>query len=212
MTRSDIKALVLDWVDDVEGRYFTLVNTWINLAQRRVQMTLLDAGENYYMKPVETLTVSAQADYVLPSDFLVLHRVELILSGTGSTESRRTLREITTNQQGFIPIALGTPTNYIIKKDRLTLSPTPDTSNLTLRIYYSPLVADLSADGEEPDVPEQYHEFVAVVAAMNAFIKDDRAPNNLLVKKKDYEDAISSMKEDRVQESSRQVVEVIDFE
>src|SRR5574343_497738 len=123
------------------------------------------------MKPVTTTLVVAQQDYALPSDFIVEHRLEIVLSGSGSTENRRPLEPITTNQQDLISIASGTPSHYYIKKDRVTLSPTPDTA-LTMRLYYSPRVADMTADADSPDVPEQFMEYVAILAAYDGFIKD----------------------------------------
>lgn len=208
MTRSEISTLVLSWLDDANAGYFTpaQVNIWINLAHRQVQMMLLQSGENYYMKPVETLTVRGQQDYVLPGDFMVEHRLELVQSGTGTNEDRRKLECITTNQQDFVSIATGMPCAYYIKKDRITLSPCPDNQYL-LRIYYSPLVQDLGADSDVPDVPEQYMEYVALLAAFNGFIKDDRAPTNLLAKKSEFEKLLKEMSEDRTQDASRSVVQ-----
>lgn len=202
------------WLDDVNGGYFTdaQCNTWLNLAQRRVQMLLLQAGENFYEKTVETLTVSSQADYVLPSDFFILHRLEIVASGSGTNESRQPIYPITINQQDFVSISLGSPTNYYLKKDRFTLSPTPDTANKTLRLYYSYLVADMTGDSDEPDAPEQYHELVAIYACEDGFIKDDRTMNNLMVKKEKYEALIKQAAENRTQDRSRQVVVVEDYD
>lgn len=213
MTRLDIQALVLSWLDDSDAGYFTppQVNTWINLAHRQLQMLLLQAGENYYMKPVETTLVVGQSDYILPADFMVEHRLEIVLSGTGYNESRQPLVMITTNQQDMISIGLGNPANYYIKKDRVTLSPTPQQA-LPLRIYYSPMVQDLSSDSDVPDVPEQYMEYVALLAAFNGFIKDDRAPQNLQAKMMQFEALLKQMAEDRTQDSSRQVVQTMDYD
>lgn len=214
MTRSDLRTLVLSWLDDTAGAYFTSsqVNVWLNMAQREVQKLLLQAGANYYMKPVETLTVSGQADYVLPSDFMVEHRLEIVVSGTGPTENRQPLVPITTNQQDLISIQLGTPTNYYMKKDRVTLSPTPGTSGQTLRLYYSPRVPDMASDSDSPDVPEQYMEFVAILAAYDGFIKDDRDPGHLVHKKEKYEQLLKQMAEDRNQDLSRQVVSTSEYD
>jgi hypothetical protein len=213
MTRADIRAVVLSWLDDGSGGYFTSdqVNTWINLAHRQLQMILLQAGENYYMKPVETQTVAGQADYILPADFMIEHRLEYVLSGTGPTEQREQIFPITTNQQSFISIGLGNPSNYYIKKDRFTLSPTPS-QVWTLRLYYSPMVQDLSGDTDVPDCPEQYMEHVALLAAYNGFIKDDRAPANLQAKMMQFEALVKQMSEDRTQDMSRQVVQVQDYD
>jgi hypothetical protein len=212
MTRTDLRTLVLSWLDDTQGAYFTAaqVNVWLNMAQREVQKLLLQAGENWYMKPVETTMVANQADYVLPTDFMVEHRIEIVLSGSGTTENRQALGPITTNQQDLISIVAGTPTNYYIKKDRVTVSPTPQ-QGYVMRLYYSPRVADMAADSDSPDVPEQFMEFVAILAAFDGFIKDDRAPTSLVAKKEWYEKLLKEMSEDRTQDQSRQVVMVNDY-
>ena len=214
MTRTDLRTLVLSWVDDTQGSYFTpaQVNVWLNMAQREVQKLLLQSGENWYMKPVETLTVSGQSDYVLPVDFMVEHRLEVVLSGTGPTENRQALVAITTNQQDLVSIQLGNPMNYYIKKDRVTISPTPAISGQTLRLYYSPRVADMASDSDSPDVPEQFMEYVAILAAYDGFIKDDRDPTHLVHKKEKYEALLKQMSEDRTQDLSRQVVSTSEFD
>jgi hypothetical protein len=213
MTRSQLSALVVSWLDDLNQTYFTptQVNTWLNLAQRQVQQLLLQAGQNWYMTPVETTTVIGQADYVLPADFMVEHRLEVVQSGTGVNENRVTLNEITTNQQPFVPIGLGCPTNYFIKKNRITLSPTPD-QVYPLRLYYSYMVADMTLDSDTPDVPEQFMEYIALLAAFDGFIKDDRAPQNLVMKKERYEMLLKEMANDRTQDKGREVVQMTDYD
>lgn len=214
MTRSEISGLILSWLDDEQQGYFnsTDVNRWINLAQRQVQMMLLQQGQNWYMKPVETTLVVGQSDYVLPSDFMVEHRLEIITSSYGtSSETRQPLTPITTNQQDFVSLNNGTPTNYYIKKDRITLSPYPSTA-YTLRLYYSPRVSDLANDSDVPDVPEQFMEYLAILACFDGFIKDDRAPDNLLAKKVKYEELFKQMADTRLQDKSRQVVQTQDYE
>jgi hypothetical protein len=213
MTMAELSTLVVSWLDDPSQGYFTTknVNTWLNLAQRQVQMKLLQAGQNWYMKPVTTTTVSGQSDYVLPSDFIIEHRLEAVLSGTGTNESRQALLPVTTNEQDLITISLGNPTNYSIKKDRVVLYPTPQ-SVLTLRLYYSPRVADMSLDTDSPDVPEQFMEYVALLAAYDGFIKDDRTPENLVQKMVKYEELLKEMANNRTQDSPRRVVMVNDYD
>jgi hypothetical protein len=208
MTVGDIQTLMLSWLDDMQGAYFTPAQTlvWINLAQRKAQMELLQAGQNWYMMPVQTVTVQYQQDYVLPDDFMVEHRLELVLSGTGFNENRQALTPMTTNQSDLVQLSPGTPTNYYIKKDRVTIFPTPDQANMVLRLYYSPRVQDLTSTSDVPDVPEQFMEYVAILATFNGFIKDDRAPDNLVIKRAEYEQILQQMKNERTQDLSRQVV------
>lgn len=89
--------------------------------------------------------------------------------------------------------------------------PAPNASNLVLRLYYSPMVADLSGDSDVPDVPEQFMEYVAIIAAYNGFIKDDRVPDNLIVKAKGYEELMKKAVTQRTQDRSRSVVITNDY-
>lgn len=213
MTRAEIRTLMRTWLDDANGGYFddSTCNVWINLAHRQVQMQLLQAGQNWYEKPAETLTVRGQADYLLPPDFVTEQRLEIVQSGTGVNENRQKLVEITTNQQDYMSIGEGFPSNYTIRKDRFSVYPTPDNQYL-VRLYYSPLVSDLGADSDVPDVPEQFMEFVAVLGAFNGFIKDDRAPQNLQAKMAQFEILLKQMAADRTQDAPRRVVVVNDYD
>lgn len=220
MNVAQIQSLMLTWLDDQSAGYFTPANTlvWIQMAHRQVQLQLLQAGQNWYMKPVESYTVSGQADYLWPTDFLQEHRIEIVVSGTGSNEERQPLIPITTNMQDRVQLRAGTPTNYYIKKDRFTLMPTPDSSGpgpsgaYLIRLYYSPMVVDLSLTTDVPDVPEQFMEYVALLAAYNGFIQDDRAPANLVGKIAQYETLLKQMAQDRTTDISRQVVETQDYD
>lgn len=215
MTFQELRSLVWYLVDDQQGidtgsgGYFTTtqVNVFLNNAQKEVQKQLLQAGEMYYLKTVETATVDDQQDYVLPSDFLKLHRLEYVLSGsTPTTEDTLMLERVTLNSSDRINQKSGTPIAYTIKKNRLSLYPIPDTADKTLRLFYSYRVTDMSANSDEPDCPLEFHEYVAILAAESCFIKDDRNPANILEKKKSYLDLLKQMAEDRAQDSSRNVV------
>jgi hypothetical protein len=210
---AQLTTLILSWLDDESAGYFTASNTitWINFAQREVQKQLVMAGENYYVKPIETLTVVGQADYVLPSDFLKEHRLEIVISGTGSNEIRQPLSAITINEQDLVSIAPGQPTNYYLKKDRITISPTPSVANQVMRMWYSYKILDVALTTDIPDIPEEYMEYVALLAAYNGFIKDDRPPENLVLKANEYKERLKQMAEDRLQDSSRHVVMTEDY-
>jgi len=100
MTLGELKTLVSYWVDDLDFGYFTedQVREFINQALREIQKYLVLAGENYYLKCVETTTVTDQADYVLPQDFLKLNRLEYI-DGQTTTTQPITIDGITLNQK-----------------------------------------------------------------------------------------------------------------
>lgn len=207
MTRLDIQNLIASWLDDEQKTYFTstVVNRWINLAQRQVQQKLLQAGQNYYVVPVETTTVANQKDYVLPTDFMQMNRLELVLDGTGVDETIQKIEEITLNEKDFFANRTGPPGAYFIKKDRITLLPVPDQA-YTLRLFYSPIVTDLTGDSQSPDIPEQFMEYLAILACYDGFIKDDRGPENLERKRVVYEELLKNMANDRTMDRAREVV------
>lgn len=211
MTRSDARTLMAGWLDDPNQTYFTpaLMNVWLNLAQRTVQLKLIQAGENYYEKPVETTLEDGQADYALPSDCVGIHRIEIVLSGTGVTEERQKLEEITNGQMDMVSIEKGIPGNYLLKKDRITLFSTPDAScdGKILRLYYAPRVEDLTGDADTLDVPEQYAEYTAALATLNGFVKDDRAPENLMLVISRNEKLLEKTASNRTIDRPRQIVE-----
>lgn len=207
MTRLDLRNLLLYWVDDLNAGYFTETqcNAWLNRALREVQKQLLDAHEYYYLKCVYTTTVVNQREYTLPLDFLCSHRLEYILSGSGVSEVVQSQAIMTLNQQDFFGKAAGTPGAYVVKKSSLVLFPAPDTAT-TLRFFYSHRIDDMNSDGDVPDVPEQYQEYIALLAAQNAFIKDDRVPNNLLEKIQEYKTMMKNAAEERQQDAPRTVI------
>jgi hypothetical protein len=61
-------------------------------------------------------------------------------------------------------------------------------------------------DTDTPDIPDDYQELVALYAARDCFIKDDRADTNLQTKIAFYEKMLSEMADERNQDMSRQVV------
>lgn len=205
--RTEIQDLIAQYVDDPNHGYFTrtILNKFIANAERETQKMLVQAGEMYYLKAQQTLTVQNQWDYVLPADFLKIHKVELVLSGTGVNENRIVLQPITLVQANDLGVQSGTPVAYVVKKDRIQLFPTPD-STKTLRLYYSYRIEPMENDTDTPDVPEEYQELIAVLAAYDCFIKDDRTPSNLELKKQQYITMLKQAAEDRDESTSRSVV------
>lgn len=208
MTRGEMKTYIQGLLDDPKGTYFTstILDTWLNLAQREVQKKLINVGQNFFVKPVTTVTVANQQDYVLPVDFIAENRIEIVISGVAPNENTQPIKPITTNQKDLYQIGVGTPVVYSIKKDRISLFPIPS-QIWTLRLYYSPIVTDMTSDADTPDVPLQFQEYVAILAAFNGYIKDDRAPQNLLTKAAEYESMLVKIAQERRKDQSRTVVD-----
>lgn len=207
MTFLELQDLVLDWLDDPNAGYFTRekVKQWLNNGQLEVQKRLVDAGQNWYLKCVQTTMVANQTHYALPEDFLKTHRIAIVDSVGTANETENALTPITLQEQRFLGQMAAYPQAFYLKKDRLVILPKPDTT-YTMRLEYSYRVADMVQDAEEPDCPEQYHELVAIEGALPGFIKDGRDPSALIAKQGSYDKLLKSDAADRIQDTPRMVV------
>lgn len=196
-------------LDDLQFGYFATLQLTrsLNDAQFEVQKRLLQAGQNFYLDCVQTTMVIGQANYQLPSAFLHSHRLEYITQGLGTAnEVTSVVTPITLNQQDVYPFTTGSPAGYFLKKSNLVLTPSPD-NTYVLRLYYSYRVAPLVLTSDAFDCPEQYDEWVVILAAVDAFLKDGRDASLLLEKKKYYEELLKQEANNRVQDRPRMIVQ-----
>lgn len=207
MNLGQLNTLVLSWLDDPDGTYFTpaQVSVWLNNAQREVQKQLIQSGENYYVQKVSSTMVVDSDSYALPSDFLKCHKLEIVISGTGTSQVRSMLVPVTLVQLDQVSMTTGTPRAYIIKKNCFTARPIPD-NTYQMHLQYSYRVGDMTLDADLPDVPIQYHEYIAVVAALDGFIKDGRDMSQLLAKKESYRELMKQDSQERRVDNPRTVV------
>lgn len=171
----EMQTLVGDTVDDPNFGYFTLpiVKQRLNLAQRELQGLLVRAGHSYYTKCVKTNTVNGQKAYSLPNDFYSLKLIEKVVSGSGDTVNTNSIGYISPNERYQIAELSGDPTAYYFEKNNLIFKPCPSrVQEIHLEYFYQ--VVNMVADGDTPDAPEQYHEYIPVLAAKKCFLKDAR--------------------------------------
>ena len=208
MNRGQLRALTQQFLDDTLGGYFSddIVNIWLNNAANETQKRLINAGQFHYLKCVQTQLVVGQREYVLPQDFKVLHRIELVFSGSGVEETTYVLVPMILNQKDYMPTGQGSVSGYFFKGNRIVLYPAPD-SIKTIRLYYSYLLTNMSLDTDIPDVPESYHELIALYAAQDGFIKDGRASELLVKKIAEYTSRMDSDTQERNMDFVRSVNE-----
>lgn len=174
MTLAQIKAYVASMTDDIDMAYFTTteLTRYANQMLRETQKLLLQAGNNWYVQIDATAsTVVNQANYTLPTDFLVMNRLELV-QNPGVNETRYSIAHIALSQKDSIAFDSDVAGFYILK-NTLYFAPVPQTVR-TIRYYYSYLVAEMTSDSDTPDLPAQYHEYLADRIAETCFLKDGR--------------------------------------
>jgi hypothetical protein len=208
MTFAQLRTLASTWLDDINNTYFTAaqVNVYLNQAQREAQKMLLNSSQDYYSKCSTTPTVIGQARYAFPSDFLKVQRLSYITQGSGDTATYQKITAITRNEQDVVLYQpSGAPLAYYVNKDTFAIVPTPD-QVYTVHLDYSYRVADMSADGDVPDVPEDYHELIAILAARDGFLRDGRDLSPIEVKMNVYKDLMKQNAQQRTQDAPRSVV------
>jgi len=208
MTFLQMQDLVLSWLDDPDAGYFTRpqIRVWLNNAQREAQKLIEQAFEGHFVKCAETTTVINQREYELPSDFKRLTRLELVISGSSfQNQDVNILQKITPNQQDVLP-RLGTPQGYYFKGSQLILVPVPDTVK-TLRMEYIYRLADMTLDADVSLIPDEFHEYVALLGARDGFLKDGRDISPIKDKISDYETNLKRDAEQRNIDQPRTVVQ-----
>ena len=209
MTFLELRQLVLSATDDLSGGYFTTtqVNRFLNNGLRELQKKLILCYENFYVKCVRATLTTGDGCYYLPEDFLQMNRFDVILSGnTPSTESRETLMPLTLMEARLINFGPGQSKGYFLKKDKFQLMPVPD-EDYEIEMLYSYRVTEMTNDNDTPDAPEEWHEYIAISAIIDCFIKDrEGAPATLLEKKKQYDELLQAMGNERTVDAPRKVV------
>lgn len=207
MNRLQLRELTLSYLDDSSGTYFTeaQVNVWLQNAQRKVQRQLIEAKQNFYLKCVQTEIQENQCGLALPSDFMMCHRLEIILSGTFPNENKCPLTPITLMQQDLLGPTPSVPQAYYFKKNVIGIAPIPQEAYV-IRMVYSYAVTDMLYDVSVPDVPERYQELMAIYAAIDGFLKDDRDNAYLMKIADSYIEGMKRESQQRQEQTSRSVV------
>lgn len=189
MTLESLQDLCLSWLDDMDAGYFTRpqLTVWLNNGLKKVQRELLQSESSWYDRCVFTDLVINQDSYALPSDFLKVRKMEVVTSGTvdqvSNTKSLvvpKTMVEAATWNPG--PAC---PAIYYLKKNCFVLKAIPD-NTYPLILTYSYQVGEMTESTEEPDCPEEYQEYIAIMATLDGFMKDQRDPSPFLEKRDEY--------------------------
>lgn len=205
MTLGEMQTYLASIVDDVEFGYFTREDTrrYLNQAAKECQKLLIQSGNNWYIKVVSRPMIVNQRDYALPCDFLKVNRLEAV-QNPGVNQTVQALGSCTMNQQDAFP-QFGQPCAFYIQKNQLILLPAPNDVR-TMVLYYSYRIEDMVVEADLPDVPEEFHEYIVMLAAKTCFLKDGRDPGLVVEKIRQVEMALERDAIERAQDHMSQVV------
>jgi hypothetical protein len=208
VTLDEAKTRVSIFLDDLQFGYHTesQVTAYINDAVRETQKYLVLAGQNWYTKCKQASLVSGSCEYYLPDDFLKLNRLEMVTGISGGVDTTYSLNPITLNQQELYSQSSSKPLAYVIVKNRLKLFPVPNVTN-TIKLTYTYRIADLVLDTESLDVPEEYTEFVTLLAYKTGALRDDRSTAQIDGKIAMYLTSLKQSSNEREQQKPRYIRE-----
>lgn len=208
MTFAELQTLASDWLDDPQNGYFTLpiLKQRLNLSLRELQKRLISANEEYYATCVTTNTVTGQAAYALPADFMQVLRFEWKPLNAGATYKPQKINEMTPNQRDLLSDMQGDPGFYYMQKNNLILAPFPSRI-VELHLEYSYYVQDMVNDDDVPDAPQQFHEYIAILTTRDCMIKDGRSIVSIKDKLNEYETLLKQIAVQRQADEARMVVQ-----
>jgi hypothetical protein len=208
VTLLQMRTLTWDWLDDVNGAYFTqsTVNLRLNLALWELQKRLILSNKEYFLKCVKTDTVSGQQAYAMPTDLLQIVRLEWYDDGQSANEKSRPILPMTPNQRDLLVNKNGDPQYYTLAKNNIMIWPTPNRV-VEIHLEYNYQVSFMVADADVPDVPLMFHEYIPILATRDCLIKDGRPIQPLQAKLDEYERLLKEFAVARQADAPRMVVQ-----
>lgn len=152
----------------------SIFNTYINYAISNLRdIVASKVGEDYFATSSSSTLTTGQETVALPTDFYKLLWVEIQVDGTNYQKINRfEVSELPATPLGitFPWIAL----KYRLRADNLWITPSPWAAGKTLRMWYVPLATDLSADSDTLNGYNGWDEYVVLMAARKALVKEEQ--------------------------------------
>lgn len=165
-TLTEISTAVQRQFGDETEAQITLADImrWANEAQLKI------ARETDALLDSTTIpSVIGTTDYVLPVDFLRIDRVAfngvpLIRTNSQELDALNPNRLVT-------PLATALPTRFYVRRKKICLYPAPNAVQ-NIYIEYTARPADLTAGGQIPEIPVEYHQDIIRFCLARAYELD----------------------------------------
>jgi hypothetical protein len=143
------------------------------VANQKVNATIANLQEDFFITSATFSTTSGTKSYALPSDFRFIRRLEHY-----STSDPNDIVKVdempfprTEGQHEWPWASNGKPTNYVIRGSQLDIYPIPDDA-YPMRLYYDARQSDLNQDSDSPTSPIEFHDMIALWAAILGLVKN----------------------------------------
>lgn len=145
-----------------EGKYRSLVKTWLNDAQR---IAVLQSEMRAMRASAAYTTEAGEANLELPANFNRLYEIRELATGV-------LLTPMDLDELDTLPASQGRPSIYTSDGTDLIVYPTPD-APYALSLRYWKLPSDMSADADLPEIPVQYHALLVAFAMWKAYLREN---------------------------------------
>lgn len=160
MTYKQLQEEVLSF--QFSENYRELTKRWLNTAQRKV----VQQSEFRTQEEAKAFTTTASDGTLeLPADFC--RWIDFYDTGLNWP-----LTPLEKAEYDALEASRGRPSAYTVVGDQITLWPTPDAA-YPLSLRYWRLPQDMVADGDEPEIPAQYHEVLVDYALMKCYRREN---------------------------------------
>jgi len=214
-TLAGVRTIAKQYADMVNSNFVTDTewNSYINLANFELYDILIQKyGDDYFVaSPYSFTTDGSTQQYTLPTDFYKFLGLDLQLGSTA--DSFVTIRSFmfgernryaVPNFQSFYGV---TNLRYRLTANTLFLTPIP-AAGQTLRLWYIPRSADLTADADVVDGYSGWQEYLILDAAIRALRKQELDVSVLLAQKQALIGRIESAAEGRDAGNPQKVTDV----
>jgi len=139
----------------------------LNSIQQSMQNEILESDEHYFSSATELTVTAAPGDCVefdLPADFINLKSLERVVTGGKPVPGTEVQFSQRNDYVATEYVAVVTGPCYYFRGTKIGIVDPRD--DYTVRVYYSPMLADLDDDDDVPEIPVQYHRTLAFGAAV----------------------------------------------
>jgi hypothetical protein len=182
-TRADIRARVRFFIDEpVQANYTDSdLNYAINDAQQDAATEITQVNEHYFVNPTATVITPTttngvlNSQYTLASDFFKMTRMEI--QSTGEMVPFIDMNEKTIGNQAIPPLVntagYGAGLQAFIIGSDVQFTPPLTDPTMLFQYWYEPILPDLTQDTDVSQFPRQFIDILAIMAAIDALIKDE---------------------------------------
>lgn len=171
MNRSEMRLAVRDLLnEEVEGFWLDAqLNRYLELGNKRVNLIIAAARQDYFTKPVTFSSVVGTKSYEFPSDCVYIRRMEIYdPANIAHIDKIDELRFPRIEANGDWPfMSNGQPQRYIIVGTHFDLFPIPD-AVYPIRFFYDYRPVPLATDASVPSSPLDFHIMIVFYACMLA--------------------------------------------